>query len=213
LAELIDWCEKNIDSAQLDDQHSPALFQLGYKNIQHHLDEFLFFEVFIFDPARVKELHQMRIAAKRLRYSLEVFSELYSHESDFALDIARESQEYLGQIHDADVWISYLPEFMEREQNKIVSFYGYSAPFNRLKPGVEFLIKNRQEERRKLYKKFLQDWQKWKMKETWLNLRKVIFLTSPSFEESKPLTDHVDEQLETDHNNDINNLHTQESEE
>lgn len=210
LAELKDWCEKNMNLAESDYQHNPALHQLGYKNIQHHLDEFLFFEVFIFDPSRVKELHQMRIAAKRLRYSLEVFSDLYSHKSDFALDIARQSQEYLGQIHDADVWISFLPEFMEREQNKIHSFYGYGSPFSRLKPGIEYLVKNRQEERRKLYKKFLKDWQKWKMNETWLNLRKVIFLTS--FEENEPDPHQANDQPEVDSKDDTNNLPNLESE-
>lgn len=204
LAELKDWCEKNKNTAP-SDQYSPVLYQLGYKNIQHHLDEFLFFEVFIFDPARVKELHQMRIAAKRLRYSLEVFSELYKHKSDFALDIARQSQEYLGQIHDADVWISFLPEFMEREQKKIQVFYGCGSPFTRLKPGIEFLIKNRQEERRKLYKKFLREWQKWKLKETWLNLRKVIFLTN--FEKYEPAPIQEDEQTETNQKEENNKLH------
>jgi CHAD domain-containing protein len=209
LAELKDWCEKNINSAAPVDQQTPALYQLGYKNIQHHLDEFLFFEVFVFDPARVKELHQMRIAAKRLRYSLEVFSELFTHKSDFALDIARQSQEYLGQIHDADVWISFLPDFMEREQNKIRSFYGYGGPFSRLKPGIEFLSKNRQDERRKLYKKFLQEWQKWKLEETWLNLRKVIFLIS--FEENATTPIQTDEQPEvtSKEENNLNNLESE----
>jgi CHAD domain-containing protein len=202
LTEIKNWCTENLNAETVDRHHNQILYQLGYKNIQHHLDEFLFFEVFIFDPARVKELHQMRIAAKRLRYSLEVFSELYTRKSDFALDITRQSQEYLGQIHDADVWISFLPEFMEREQNKINSFYGYGSPFTRLKPGIEYLIKNRQEERRKLYKKFLQDWQKWKLKETWLNLRKVIFLTQIEEIEHTPMqtNDEPKTTLQNDNN-------------
>lgn len=195
LNEIKNWCTENFNKDTADYEHDQVLYQLGYKNIQHHLDEFLFFEVFIFDPARIKELHQMRIAAKRLRYSLEVFSDLYAHKTNFALDIARQSQEYLGQIHDADVWISFLPEFMEREQNKINNFYGYGSPFSRLKPGIEYLIKNRQDERQKLYKKFLQDWQKWKLKETWLNLRKVIFLTQIEEPELSPIRE--DEQTET----------------
>ena len=135
-------------------------------------------EVFIFDPQRIKELHQMRIAAKKLRYSLEIFSSLYQQKTDFALDVARETQGFLGQIHDADVWISFLPEFMERESNRIKLFYGYLSPFSRLKPGIEYLIQNRQKERKKLYQKFLENWRTWKLEETWLNLRKVIFLTS-----------------------------------
>jgi len=175
LSEMQVWCEKNISQELIK---SPALFQQGYLNIQSHLDEFLFFEVYMFDPDRVRELHQMRIAAKKLRYSLEVFSDLFNHETDFALEIARQSQEILGQIHDADVWISYLPNFIDREQNRISAFYGYSSPFSRLHPGIDFLINNRNQERRKLYKKYLDQWRKWKLKESWLNLRKVIFLTS-----------------------------------
>lgn len=164
-----------------------ALFQLAYAQIQKRLDEFLFFEVFIYDPDRIEELHQMRIAAKRLRYSLEVFSDLYEKKSDFALNVARQSQQYLGEIHDADVWISFLPKFSEKERARINKFYGYKRPFYRVKPGIDFLLKNRRDERTRLYKLFLDDWKKWKMKETWLNLRKVIFLTN--LEEQQPDTD------------------------
>lgn len=157
--------------------HGP-LFQLGYEHVQNRLDEFLFFEVFIFDPTRIEELHQMRIAAKRLRYALEVFSTLYQGKSDFALDIARQTQQYLGEIHDADVWISYLPAFAEKEQQRVLEFYGYKSPFNRLKAGIDYLLDNRRKERTRLYNEFLDAWKNWKMKETWLNLRKVIFLTN-----------------------------------
>ncbi len=178
LAEMKGWCEQYNNPTLENNQEIGTLFQLGYMNIQNHLDELLFYEVFIFDPLRVKELHQMRIAAKKLRYSLEIFSRLYQQKTDFALNIARQAQEYLGQIHDADVWISYLPEFMESEKNRIKQFYGYTSPFSRLKPGIEYLLENRQKERRKLHQKFLENWREWKMNETWLNLRKVIFLTS-----------------------------------
>lgn len=188
--DMLDWCEKFGNQEIIK---SPALFQLGYLNIQSHLDEFLFFEVFIFDPGREKELHQMRIAAKKLRYSLEVFSDLYNHETDFALDIARQSQEILGQIHDADVWINYLSKFIDSEQNKIRNFYGYGSPFSRLSPGIDFLMENRIQERQKLYKRFLNLWRKWKLKESWLNLRKVIFLTSnEEYEKQDPTIFQID---------------------
>lgn len=171
---VIDQITENNEVA--DDKS--ALFQLAYEQIQKRLDEFLFFEVFIYDAERIEELHQMRISAKQLRYSLEVFSDLYKNKSDFALEIARQSQQYLGEIHDADVWTLYIPRLAEKERERIHKFYGYKSPFNRLKPGIEYLLKNRQNERNRLYKQFLDDWKKWKMKETWLNLRKVIFLTS-----------------------------------
>jgi len=157
---------------------SPELFQLGYRQIQNCLDDFLFYEVFLFDHQRVEELHKMRISAKSLRYSLEVFSDLYQKKTDFAHAIAKKAQEYLGDIHDNDIWIEFLPKFLEEELARIKDFYGYASPYRRVRPGIEYLIENRKAEREKLYKAFLKDWKKWKLDETWLNLRKVIFLTS-----------------------------------
>lgn len=178
LVEMIAWTEAATDFEEKDLKNSEGLLQLGYKQIQARLDKFLFFEVFIFNPARIEELHQMRIAAKQLRYALEIFSDLYERNTDFALDIARQTQQYLGEIHDEDVWLSYLPKFLDTEYQKIKGFYGYTSPFNRIKPGIEYFLENRKKERNRLYQEFLIDWKNWKMKETWLNLRKVIFLTS-----------------------------------
>lgn len=178
IAEMEMWIKTVIEKADSEMFFSAELFQVGYKKIQSRLDEFLFYEVFIFNPNRISELHQMRIKAKRLRYALEVFSELYQLETDFALDITRQVQEYLGNIHDCDVWISFLPEFMEKEMRRVKTYYGYSSPFSRIKPGIEYLIKDRERERTRLYKSFIKEWKKWKFDETWLNLRKVVLLTS-----------------------------------
>ncbi len=178
LLEMQAWAESIIAVPISETEKSIKLFQTAYSQVQSRLDEFLFYEVFIFDPERINELHQMRIAAKHLRYALEIFSELYSGKTDFALDIARKSQQILGEIHDADVWSQFLPQFLNREDARVNHFYGYRSPFNRLKPGIEFLMENRKVERERLYKQFLQEWKKWKMKEAWLNLRKIIFLTS-----------------------------------
>lgn len=201
LLEMQAWTEALLDNSDSENYKTADLFSLGYKNIQSRLDEFLFYEVFIFDPARVEELHQMRIAAKRLRYSLEIFSDLYDSKTNFAMDIARQTQQYLGDIHDADVWIIFLPKFMEKEQQRITRFYGYRSPFSRLRPGIEFLINNRRVERNRLYTEFLNNWQVWKMKETWLNLRKVVFLTNIEEFQQKAVDivapDDTNEQKET----------------
>jgi len=178
LVEMQDWVKTVLGSEEKQSNPSNALYQLGYEHIQKRLDEFLFFEVFIFDPSRIKELHQMRIAAKRLRYTLEVFSNLYKGKTDFAMIIAQQSQQILGEIHDADVWVTYLPAFLEKEFKRVEKFYGQKGPFNRLKPGIEYLIQNRKKERNRLYTLFLKNWRNWKLQETWLNLRKVIFLTN-----------------------------------
>ena len=176
--EMNAWVETELEDKENEMFFSPELYRLGYKQIQTRLDEFLLYEIFIFDPARVEELHQMRISAKQLRYALEVFSTLYEKKTYFALDITRQAQEYLGSIHDSDVWIDFLPAFMKKETNRINNFYGYKQPYYRIKPGIEFLIKNRKKDRDRSYKAFLKDWKEWKEKETWLDLRKVIFMSS-----------------------------------
>lgn len=62
----------------------------------------------LFNPFDVEPLHRMRIAAKRLRYSLELFSPCFAGElKPLAKEIA-ELQTSLGELHDCDVWIDEL---------------------------------------------------------------------------------------------------------
>lgn len=68
------------------------------------------YEAFIHDPARVTELHDMRIAAKRLRYTLEIFRSGFPIAIGPVLDQVKAIQELLGEIHDADVMVDFLQE-------------------------------------------------------------------------------------------------------
>lgn len=59
----------------------------------------------LYYPLQVKPLHKMRIAAKRLRYALELFEKCWGRRlSLFSARIA-ELQSSLGELHDCDVWI------------------------------------------------------------------------------------------------------------
>jgi len=56
-------------------------------------------------PSQPTQLHEMRIAAKRLRYSIELFEACWgSRIAKYAKQIAR-LQTALGAVHDCDVWI------------------------------------------------------------------------------------------------------------
>lgn len=59
-------------------------------------------------PDRVRELHDMRIAAKRLRYLLEFFEPCFGEGFKDRLKRFKQLQDYLGEIHDCDVWVDYL---------------------------------------------------------------------------------------------------------
>ena len=88
--------------------------------IQTRLDEMLNFEPFIDNVDRVFELHQMRIAAKRLRYCMEIFQPIMAgytpHGKEFskATEQIKSLQEHLGEIHDADVLVPRLEEQLTR---------------------------------------------------------------------------------------------------
>lgn len=66
------------------------------------LEELMSFDRAVHDPSNVEELHEMRIAVKRLRYTLEIFSSAVPG-SDRFLKTLKQLQDLLGAIHDADV--------------------------------------------------------------------------------------------------------------
>ncbi len=80
--------------------------------VRVRLDELQSFIPRALDPAEVVALHDMRIAAKRLRYILEVTAETcFGPYAETALKRTKELQDLLGEIHDCDV---QLPRVLER---------------------------------------------------------------------------------------------------
>ena len=66
------------------------------------------------DPGEVAHLHDMRIAAKRLRYILELAEESFGPYAATASKRIKELQDLLGEIHDCDVTLPRVRETTER---------------------------------------------------------------------------------------------------
>lgn len=115
------------------------------------LEELYQFSPYISDPARVEELHNMRIAAKRLRYTLEIFAPCFTGK-DFSklYEQVKSVQEQIGEIHDRDVRGPLLQSFME----------GHMGERPEIRVGLERLIQAQQSERAKLYRTFIAYWNK-----------------------------------------------------
>ncbi len=62
------------------------------------------------DPTESREQHDMRIAAKRLRYVLEATGFCFGRAGTTARRRAKEIQDLLGEVHDADVMTPRLHE-------------------------------------------------------------------------------------------------------
>jgi hypothetical protein len=73
------------------------------KIVAVRLDEVLSFMPKARDPQAVHTLHDMRIAAKRLRYVLELFGDQFGPYGTEAAKQAKKLQDVLGEIHDCDV--------------------------------------------------------------------------------------------------------------
>jgi hypothetical protein len=134
---------------------------------------------FIYDPARVTELHDMRIAAKRLRYTLELFKIGYPPAAAELLERVKELQELLGEIHDADVLEPVLTERLtaiaveeqaaliarlhdepdETERAALIRSALTAAPKDR-RIGLYALLGRTVQRRRTRYRQFLERWAK-----------------------------------------------------
>jgi CHAD domain-containing protein len=66
------------------------------------------------DPDEVVALHDMRIAAKRLRYILEITGPCFGPYTKSATKLTKQLQDLLGDIHDCDVQIPDVAAFGER---------------------------------------------------------------------------------------------------
>src|SRR5207302_9289860 len=75
--------------------------------------EFFSFAPYLANAAYVTQLHDMRIAAKRLRYALELFKDALDPDAAGCLAIIKEFQEIVGDIHDHDVLVDILRDHLQ----------------------------------------------------------------------------------------------------
>jgi len=106
--------------------------------IQDRLTDLEKLSMSFYRPTQPTQLHEMRIAAKRLRYSIELFEACWgSRIAKFAKQIAR-LQTALGTVHDCDVWIeSFRKEAAEsrrvQDRERIKTFNWLFTHFNHLR--------------------------------------------------------------------------------
>lgn len=154
--------------------YTPTLYQHSFQAIQSRLDALLSYDAIVALPEKVTELHEMRIAAKWLRYTMETFTPLYANQFKPQLQAVRKAQEQLGEIHDCDVWLTFLPQFVEEEKQRILDYFGHERPLVRLLPGIHLFEQNRAQARADQYADFVTDWQKWQQDGLWDELRRTI---------------------------------------
>jgi CHAD domain-containing protein len=137
------------------------------------LDELFAFAPAVLDPTNVRELHDMRIAAKRVRYVLELTTPVFGEPAAKAAKRAKRLQDLLGEIHDCDESIPRVEQHIERLRlDDAATLSGATragaadldpaaareAPNRLLYRGLESLIVYLRARREVLYTRFVREW-------------------------------------------------------
>jgi CHAD domain-containing protein len=142
--------------------------------IDVRLQELLSYEPCVNNAASVDQHHQMRIAAKKLRYTMEIFASLFPPALTGYLDNVKEVQKILGDIHDSDVWVLMLPAFIAEENRRTKEYFGNLRPMKKLLKGMEYLRGERADNRAQLHTQFMALWERLVANRTWQNLQLLL---------------------------------------
>ena len=175
---ILDRMEKQLKAVTAGSEHvylyTPSLYQQAFDAISSNLEAFLSYEDYIHDPENIEELHAMRIAGKHLRYTMEIFAPIYGNTLDPHIHAMKGVQDLLGEIHDNDVWIAWLPKFIEKEQARIEDYFGNKGPLKRLMPGFNHFMQDRQRVRDQEYQTFISTWENLQYEHAWTVLTEII---------------------------------------
>ncbi|HEY0763368.1 MAG TPA: CHAD domain-containing protein [Pyrinomonadaceae bacterium] len=119
----------------------------------------------LFRPFDVENLHEMRIAAKRLRYAIELFQQCWGRPIATFAKRTAQLQTALGDVHDCDVWIESFGNQInkarkEKHQENIKAFVWLLSHFVKL--------------RTKHLRQALMLWRDWEAHDTSGKLRNVL---------------------------------------
>lgn len=145
---------------------NPALEETGItldewaKNrVLARLEKLFSLEPYVRRPGCIKELHEMRIAAKNLRYTLENLQVLYGRKVKVFAMAAMKVQRTLGEVHNFDVWLTLIRNLEDSS--------GREPSFRR---AVAFLKKECELRREQSYRDFVKVWTGLKRRKTWARL-------------------------------------------
>jgi CHAD domain len=171
---------KKLDPGRSLDENSARIVQV-------RLDEMLAFAPRAL-AGKMKAQHDMRIAAKRLRYVLELTGFVFGKPADTARRRARDLQDILGEIHDCDVMLPRVRDHLKRlQQRDAAAVRGKAvhapdldprlaarAPHRTAYRGLDVLAVYLEARRDVLEDRFTDFWKRQEKTGTWVRLQRVV---------------------------------------
>lgn len=153
---------------------SPFVFQRTAEHIRRRRRDLLVFEHTLADAQDCAGHHQLRIAAKKLRYTMEICDPAYEGQLAPAIKAAKKLQSLLGEVHDCDLWSDNIQAFMDQERAQTIEYFGHHGPFNRLKPGLLRLCQDRMAHRQEAFGELTAYWRQLDANHFWDDLETVL---------------------------------------
>jgi CHAD domain-containing protein len=161
-------------ASEPDDVQSPAAFVRTQRHIHRQVEELLRHQESLADPANRLGHHAMRIAAKRLRYTLEIARPVYPGRLDEPVEAIKKVQSLLGDIHDCDVWADHLDAFAADECDRIIGLFGHAGRFLRLQGGIDYLQADRRRCRHEIFQQLVAYWAELERRRIWDGLKEAV---------------------------------------
>jgi len=118
LTKIRAYCENLTSQQPAVDRDIGPMIQSAHHNISLKLAELLSMERYVYLDNEPIGHHQMRIYAKKLRYTMECFAFLYENKLEFEIQQIKTFQDTLGEVHDCDVWLKYIKQFTQKQHKK-----------------------------------------------------------------------------------------------
>ena len=163
-----------------------AVFSEAERRIHAQLEELLAHEGGLANPDAKEEHHAMRIAVKRLRYTLEIVQTPFKGVLDEPVQMLKTLQTFLGDIHDCDVWTERLAAFSERQRIRTIKRFGHEGPAARLTVGLTYLQEARAGDRDALFASFVAYWNQLACEKAWDDLRRRASAGGATFASALP---------------------------
>jgi CHAD domain-containing protein len=149
------------------------------------LEEVYEWSRYVDSPYAVREMHNLRIATKRLRYTLEIFADFLPDDCKAVVKELEQIQNELGELHDSDVMIALLRLCLGNQENpvadpKLLTAKGQGkkakaksflrpellielldpavAPTAEERCGLEYLLRKQEQAREEQYQIFRHHW-------------------------------------------------------
>jgi len=138
--------------------------------IEKRLHAVLSYGQWVPNPDAVAEHHATRIAAKKLRYTMEVYGQVYRLGLKKILTRVKKIQEILGDLHDCDVWIDQVTLLLLQERALLRSSGTTKHPDAATISSLILFLQERKKERTFLHRKFMRYWETLGRLRTWEEL-------------------------------------------